>query len=239
MKLLQKLLITVFSITSATLVNASPWVDDYEALLQKYVVKDGVKYSKWKKNEADLASLKSITEQIGDAKVSGSKEEQKAFYINAYNAWVLQQALNRWPTKSVFPNGKGDFFTKKQIKVNRRKMSFNELEKQIIFGKFFDSRIHFAINCASEGCPPLSNKAFRASNLDSHLDELTKTYVNSGGISYSKGKITASSIFLWYENDFKKSSGSVIKFVNEYRDEKLPKKKVTYYPYSWNVNAKK
>lgn len=238
MKSLNTFLAIGLCLASATIATAAPWSGKYDELLKKYVTKDGVKYAKWKANANDLASLKSITKQIGDSKPSGSTDEQKAFYINAYNAWILDQVLERWPTKSILPNGIGEFFTAKQIKVNKRRMSFNNLEKKIIFKKFPDARIHFALNCGSKGCPPLANSAFKGENLSDHLDKLTKKFINSkAGVLFSKNKVTASSIFDWYEKDFVKDSGSVIKFINKYRKEDIPQRRINYSEYSWDVNA--
>ena len=96
--------------------------------------------------------------------VSGfSKQEQLAFYINAYNAWILHEALGKYPTKSV-KDLLFTFFTGQRIKVAGEKMSFNHLEKDIIRPKFGEPRVHCALNCASRSCPPSIGSLSRRTN---------------------------------------------------------------------------
>ena len=137
------------------------WIDTYNNLLAKYVIDSGVKYAAWKNNPADMKAIQDVVDGIANQKISGlSKKEQLAFYLNAYNAWILHEALGKYPTKSV-KDLLFTFFTSPRIKVAGEKMSFNHLEKDIIRRKFGDPRVHFALNCASRSCPPLNREGFR------------------------------------------------------------------------------
>jgi hypothetical protein len=222
--------------------ESDDWVENYDRLLAKYVIPAGVKYSEWKKNAGDMQSLQGVVNSIAAANISemGNKE-QLAFYINAYNAWILHQALGKYPTKSV-KDPLFTFFTGKRIKVAGEEMSFNRLEKDIIRVKFGEPRIHFALNCASRSCPPLDQKAFRADGLETQMEKLGKVFINlEKGVKYSADKKSAelSRIFDWYQDDFK-NAGGVITFINKRRSPPLPNDvKISYQEYDWALNEVK
>ena len=230
---------------SITFVGAdqSPrWIDTYQKLLSKYVTSSGVRYATWKADPADMAAIQQVVDGIAQEKVSGmNKKEQLAFYINAYNAWILHEALGKYPTKSV-KDLLFTFFTGQRIKVAGEPMSFSHLEKDIIRPKFGDPRVHFALNCASQSCPPLNPEPFRADQLDTQLEKLAVAFVNSPkGVDYSPAKKSAalSAIFDWYKDDFKAAGGPVA-FINKRRSEPLPNDaKITYQKYNWSLNEAK
>ena len=222
--------------------EASPqWINTYNTLLAKYVTSSGVKYGAWKNNAADMQAIQQVVDAIGQAKISGSKSERLAFYLNAYNAWILHEALGKYPTKSV-KDLLFTFFTGQRIKVGGEAMSFNHLEKDIIRPKFNEPRIHFALNCASRSCPPLNPEAFRADKLDGQLEQLAVAFVNSPrGVDYSASKKTAalSAIFNWYKDDFK-AAGGPLAFINKRHNPSLPNDtKITYQDYDWSLNQAK
>ena len=223
--------------------DTSPkWIGTYNTLLAKYVTSSGVKYAAWKNDAADMQAIQNVVDGIASEKLSGlSKKEQLAFYLNAYNAWILREALAKYPTKSV-KDLLFTFFTGQRIKVAGEPMSFNHLEKDIIRPKFNEPRIHFALNCASRSCPPLNPEAFRADKLDSQLERLSVAFVNSSrGVDYSSEKKAAalSAIFNWYKDDFK-SVGGPIAFINQRRSLPLPNDvKITYQNYDWSLNEVK
>ncbi len=221
--------------------ETSGWVSDYNRLLGKYVTTSGVRYAEWKKNPADMKSLQAVVDAIGQEKISslGSKE-QLAFYINAYNAWILHEALEKYPTSSV-KDLFFTFFTSKRIKVAGEQTSFNSLEKDTIRGKFSNPNVHFALNCASRSCPPLNREAFDAGKLDGQFDRLSTAYVNSdNGVRLSADGKTAelSQIFDWYKDDFK--NGGPIAFINKRRSKPIPDgAKISYQKYNWSLNEAK
>ncbi len=222
--------------------HSPKWIETYHQLLGKYVTNDGVKYAAWKADPADLASLQQVVDGIARQKVSGlNKKEQLAFYLNAYNAWILHEALGKYPTKSV-KDLLFTFFTGQRIKVAGEPMSFNHLEKDIIRPKFSDPRVHFALNCASRSCPPLQPEAFRGEKLDDQLDTLTRDFINSPkGVDYQPATRTArlSAIFDWYKDDFKTDGGPVA-FINQRRTPPLPNDtRIEYQKYDWSLNEAK
>jgi hypothetical protein len=229
----------LFASVSASRAETSPqWISTYNTLLAKYVTSSGVKYGTWKNNAADMQGIQQVVGAIGREKISGDNSGQLAFYLNAYNAWILHEALGKYPTKSV-KDLLFTFFTGQRIKVAGEPMSFNHLEKDIIRPKFGEPRVHFALNCASRSCPPINPEAFRADKLDGQLEKLARAFVNSPkGVDYSAEKKTAalSAIFNWYKDDFKAAGGPVA-FINKRRNPSLPNDaKITYQEYDWSLN---
>jgi hypothetical protein len=218
------------------------WLTTYGDLLSKYVTNSGVRYAAWKNTPADMQAIEQVVEAIAQEKVSGlNKSEQLAFYINAYNAWILHEALAKYPTTSV-KDLLFTFFFSKRIKVAGEKMSFDTLEKDIIRKKFNEPRVHFALNCASRSCPPLNPEPFRGEKLDAQLEKVSVVFVNSRrGVDYNREKNTAalSAIFNWYKDDFKAVAGPLA-FINQRRTPPLPNDiKITYQDYDWSLNEAK
>jgi hypothetical protein len=217
----------------------SDWVASYNTLLGKYVASGGVKYAEWKANAGDMQAINDVVDGISKENVSAlGKQQQLAFYINAYNAWILHEALGKYPTKSV-KDALFTFFTGKRITVAGQQMSFNALEKDTIRSKFNDPRVHFALNCASRSCPPLSRQAFTSGNLEGQFETLAKGYVNSDkGVRYNAAAKTAelSKIFDWYKDDFK-GEGGPLAFINKRRSAQIAADaKISYQDYDWGLN---
>ena len=237
--------VVVFLLTLAATGRAeqSPrWIETYNRLLNKHVTDTGVKYAAWKNSPADMQAIQEVVNGIAQTKVAGLNEkEQLAFYINAYNAWILHEALAKYPTKSV-KDPLFTFFLSKRIKVAGEQMSFNDLEKGIIRRKFNEPRVHFALNCASRSCPSLNREAFRGDKLDPQLEKLAVAFINSQkGVDYMSEKKTAalSKIFDWYKDDFK-GAGGPMSFINNRRRPPLPNDtKITYQDYDWSLNEAK
>jgi len=228
-------------LASSAFSQTSAWVPEYGRLLNKYATPNGVKYSAWKANAADLQALQGVVDAIAAENVSSlGQKEQLAFYLNAYNAWILHQALEKYPTKSI-KDALFTFFTGKRIKVAGQQTSFKRLEDDVIRAKFNEPRIHVALNCASQSCPPLLGEPFRADKLEAQFEKLAKGFVNSErGVRLSADKKTAelSQIFEWYKDDFK--GGGVLEFINKRRATPLPADvKISYQKYDWALNDAK
>lgn len=238
-------LLICFAISIAAVVPAfaqkSDWMASYNSLLGKYATSSGVKYAEWKANAADMQTIQSVVDGIAKENASAmDKKQQLAFYCNAYNAWILHEALEKYPTKSV-KDALFTFFTSKRITVAGQQTSFKALEDNVI-RKLGDPRIHFALNCASRSCPPLSRQAFTSGNLEGQFEALAKGYVNSDrGVRYNVGTKSAelSKIFDWYKDDFKGDGGAVA-FINKRRSTAIPADaKISYQDYDWGLNEAK
>jgi hypothetical protein len=244
MKTTLGLLLAILLLPFTLHAKVGDWQKDYDALLKKYVVDGSVRYGAWKGNADDMAAIEKVTTAIGNESPKGlSRDEQLAFYINAYNAWTIKLVLDRYPLKSVRDHSPlFGMFTQKNIRLGGTKMSLNHLEKQLILKQFKDSRVHFAVNCASKSCPPLNTKAYDAETLNKELNERTKAFtLDSLGVQESKDgkKVKVSSIFKWYDDDFK-GEGGAVEFINKNRGDALPSDaKVEYQEYDWTLNEAK
>ena len=238
-------LLAFIAMTMAT-ARGQSWVTEYDSLLQRYVTESGVDYQAWHQSRTDRDALKSVVTGIGRQTLKTLSNDAKlAFYLNAYNAWILQRILDSYPTKG--PGGGGfigrtRFFRSKSLQVASRTTSFHLLENEIIRPQFSEPRIHFALNCASRSCPPLHNRAFRAESLDQTLEDLTRRFINHNprGIrSSGNDEIQISKIFDWYEVDFGGADG-VIAFINRYRVLPFsPKIRIRHQDYQWTLNQSK
>ncbi len=237
----KSLLALLLTLALVSVSRAEAWTEDYNRLLAKYVTVGGVKYAAWHENAQDRAALGKVVEDIAKEKPAGGKDEKLAFYINAYNANVLNGVLEKYPIKSIRDIAPlFGFFTQSRITVSGEKMSLNHLEKDVIHG-FDEPRMHFVLNCASASCPPLLAKAFTADNLKEEMDSAATNFLNKNkrGIEVSDDgkKAEASKIFDWYEGDFQ-ASGGVLAFINKYRKPPLPAAaKITFQNYDWSLNA--
>ena len=225
--------------TAESFAQSGDWTAEYGRLLGKYATSNGVRYGAWKSNAADVQALQKVVDAIAMQNVSSlGQKEQLAFYLNAYNAWIVHEVLEKYPTKSI-KDALFTFFTGKRIKVAGEEMSFNRLEKEIIIPRFKEPRIHAALNCASQSCPPLLSEPFRADKVDAQLERLAKGFVNSErGVRVSSDNKSAavSKIFDWYKDDFA-AGGGAVGFINKRRSPPLPNDiKINYQDYDWGLN---
>lgn len=178
-----------------------------------------------------------------------NRGEQKAYWINLYNAQTVKIILDHYPVKTIrdidispgfFSNGPWDA---KLLNIEGEEISLNDIEHRILRPIFKDNRVHYALNCASLGCPDLQPVAFTAENTENLLEEGAREYINSPrGAQFNDGKLTVSSIYKWFMEDFGGSEEGVIRHLRKYAGEELARKLGTYdngirYQYDWSLNA--
>ena len=213
----------------------------FNDLLQKNVTEDGiVDYKSLKENEAKLDNYITYLEKTSPEK-SWSENKQKAFWINAYNAYTVKLILENYPLKSIMnikKKGK-DAWNIPFAKVGNKTYTLNHIEHEILRKNFNDPRIHVGVNCASGSCPQLGNFAFTEQNYETKTNKLMKKFVNDTSRNkISKKKVQISSIFDWFKGDFTEN-GSVIDYLNKYSDIKISSKaKISYLKYDWTLNGK-
>lgn len=208
---------------------------DANSFFLKHVEGDKVNY----KTAKESGSLYSLIKTISDANLENATPEQKkAFYINAYNLYVIKKVVDKYPLSSV--KDVGGFFDGKKITVAGEQLTLNDLEKEKLIKVTNDARLHFVLVCGAVGCPPIINKAYLPSTLDSQLDAQTKKALNSPEFlkfDVQNNKAELSQIFNWYAADFGKSKENVLAFINKYRALKIPESvKISYYGYDWLLN---
>lgn len=166
-------------------------------------------------------------------------EAQKlAYWINAYNAYVLFAITERPAMRSV-ADEKANFFYFTEYVLGGEELSLYALENDIVRERFQEPRIHFALNCASAGCPELPAEAFVPGRLEEQLTEETHAFCADRGKveEASDGVVRMSKIFDWYEDDFE-AAGGAIAFCRARGREDLPADaKLEFIPYDWTLNA--
>lgn len=171
-----------------------------------------------------------------------SSDERLAFLINAYNAFTVKLVVDNYPVNSI-----------KEIApwyTNPWKMTFIDLlgeevhldhiEHVLIRENFDEPRIHFAVNCASLGCPSLFQKAFIGEKLDRQLEAATKHFIlnnHKNDFDNKSGKLLVSRVFKWYSEDFEKSHTTIEKFIRKYIAISEEKEiGLEYLDYNWSLN---
>lgn len=225
--------------------DKAPSHEIWNNLLKKNVSVDGkVNYKGFIKDSAELNRyLKLLTNNPPNEK-KWSANEQKAFWINAYNAFTVKLVTNYYPLKSIkdigskiqipFVNTPWDV---KFIFIGNEKMDLNTIEHGQLRKKFDDPRIHFVIVCASKSCPTLLNEAFDPVNLDQQLDNQARVFLkDSFRNKISENNPQLSKLFDWYKMDFTKNE-SFTNFLNKYSTVKInANAKITYLDYDWGLN---
>jgi hypothetical protein len=221
---------------------AAPDYSGYARLLDAYVSEGGVDYNTWAGNANDVAALDQFLGEMSAVKIADlSPSEQKAFYINLYNAGMLQAVFRNYPLKSVKQIGFLPFsiFKKNFIRLGDRKLSLDTIEKEILLKDYFDPRIHFAVNCASESCPPLRAEPYCGPHLDAQLDEQTRLFAESpraARVDSQRKRIAFSELFKWYADDFGVENPAA--FLNRYRKVLLPLDYAKdWIDYDWSLNS--
>jgi len=139
-----------------------------------------------------------------------NNKEQLAFLINAYNAWTVALVLTAYPDiKSIKDTGSLFFspWYKAFIPLLGKIRSLDDIEHNLIrgSGRYNDPRIHFAVNCASIGCPALRTEAYSGDRLNAQLEEQTRLFLSDRSRNRLQGGVLkVSSIFKWYREDFEK-----------------------------------
>jgi hypothetical protein len=222
-------------------VSSNAQTSIFNSLLQKHVDKQGnVDYKGLKTDEATLNTYIDYLAATSPEK-SWSVNKQKAFWINAYNAYTIQLILDNYPLKSITKiKKKGKTAWKIPFaKVGNEVYTLDHIEHKILRKDVFDPKIHVGVNCASISCPKLANIAFTEENIEAELTRLMKEFINDASKNkLSEKKVQISSIFDWFKDDFSKN-GSVIDYVNTFSEMEINSNaKITYLKYDWSLNSK-
>ena len=198
---------------------------------------------------ADRKVLAHYLEALSVVPISRYKrDEQLAYWINLYNALTVKVILDHYPVKSIrdidispgwFSFGPWD---KKLIKVENEWLSLNDIEHRILRPIWRDARIHYAVNCASFGCPNLAPTAYNAETMEGSLTEAARTYINHPrGVSIEGGRLYVSTIYEWFVEDFGGNEKGVLDHIRHHANPKLAKRLAKFaaiegYRYDWGLN---
>lgn len=224
----------LFLAFSCATLLATPSHKAWDQLLQKYVSASGkVNYKGFQQSKTKLnAYLDELAKN--PVQDNWSKAEKMAYWINAYNAFTVKLITDNYPITSITKLHNGKPWDVKWIQLGDKTYSLNAIENDILRPQFKDARIHFAINCAAQSCPPLLNRAWTAENLDKYLNQQAKAFINN--LTFNKistNEVQLSKIFEWYAEDF----GNLVAFLNKYATTKInANAKIKYVEYDWALN---
>jgi hypothetical protein len=177
-----------------------------------------------------------------------NRDQQLAYWINLYNALTVQVVLDHYPVDSIRDiNISPGLFTigpwdKTLISIEGEDLTLNDIEHRILRPIWRDPRIHYAVNCASIGCPDLRDRAYPATGIDKLLDQAATAYVNDPrGVSVVDGKVSVSKIYDWFIEDFGGSEETVLRHLQQYAAPELAARleaigKLSDVHYDWSIN---
>lgn len=177
-----------------------------------------------------------------------ARPEQRAFWINLYNALTVETVLAHYPVSSIrdirispglFASGP---WGRKLARVAGEALSLDDIEHRILRPIWSDPRIHYAVNCASLGCPDLQDEPYSAARTDAQLDAAASAFVNHPrGVSLENGRLRISSIYDWFRDDFGGDDAAVIAHLARHAGPDLRARlggvaRVSGYFYDWALN---
>lgn len=254
-------MLRAFGFVVAVTLGASPTLAQapdhtaWDALLKTYVKPgangvNNVDYAAFKKNShQDLKAYLADLADVDPTKLG--PEDAYAYYVNLYNAKTIDIVLDHYPVKSIkdislggglLAAVTGGPWKAKVVEVNGKALSLDDIEHGILRKDYDDPRVHYAVNCASIGCPNLAAEAYTGDRLNAQLDAGARAYVNDRrGFSFDGDTLTASSIYNWFSEDFGGTEQGVIAHAKKYAAPALAEKlnavtSIDGYEYDWALN---
>ena len=175
---------------------------------------------------AELERYISTLEAIPVSRLN--RGEQRAYWINLYNAVTTRIVLDHYPVRSIrdISLGPGLFslgpWDARVVRAEGERLSLNDIEHGILRPIWHDPRLHYALNCASISCPSIQPVAFTAENTERLLEEGARAYINDRrGVRIENGRLIVSSIYLWYHADFGSGEAAVLDHLKRYAAPEL------------------
>ncbi|MEE8340534.1 MAG: DUF547 domain-containing protein [Candidatus Neomarinimicrobiota bacterium] len=233
--------------SSADLQNS---YESFNNVLQTFSNNGTVDYTSLRTDPFNLEKFITFINNVSPASHPGlfSESDEKAYWINVYNALAIKTIIDNPDVSSIreISWGMGAFWRNKFV-VGGKKMTLNHIEHKILRKKYQDPRIHFAINCASNSCPPIGNRIVTGGNLDEQLDLKTYNFINDPSnvrIDHTKKEVHLSRIFKWYKKDFTKKHEDLLSYIFGFMDdisinqdaEIVKTYQIIYNKYDWSLN---
>ena len=199
---------------------------------------------------ADRAALEAYLAALAATRVTAlGRGEQRAFWINLYNALTVRVVLDHYPVDSIrdidiSPGLLADGpWGATLIAVEGEPLSLDDIEHRILRPIWHDPRLHYVVNCASLGCPDLPPQAVTAENAEQVLDAAARGYINHPrGVAFdADGEPVVSSLYAWYGEDFGGSDAAIIDHLARYADPALAARlagadEIADDAYDWTLN---
>ena len=182
--------------------------------------------------EVDTAGRAALDSYLGDLTAipisAYGRNEQMAYWINLYNVLTVRVVLDHYPVRSIrdidispglFSDGP---WGRKLVEVEGEPVSLDDIEHRILRPIWRDPRIHYAVNCASIGCPDLAAEPYRGDALEAQLTRAARAYVNHPrGVAINDGKLIVSKIYTWFRRDFGDGDSDVLRHLKAYAEPGL------------------
>ncbi|WP_120495737.1 DUF547 domain-containing protein [Kiloniella sp. EL199] len=239
-----------FNTESTETVNQNEWA----TFIQKYREEnyDGIaRIAYHRVSFEDRLALKEHLKYLQGIQVSNlNRNQQLAYWINLYNATTVNLILEHMPVESIrdinispglFASGP---WGKKLLRIEGEKVSLNDIEHGILRPGWKDPRIHYALNCASLGCPDLPKEVITAVEHDAQLTAAARRFIDhSRAVSIGENnEAIVSSIYVWFKEDFGGSDAAVLDHLRTYaskeRQKELMKiRSIENHTYDWGLNS--
>lgn len=224
----------------------------WDQLLKQYVDDNGrVDYRGWKASPQAVASLKAYLGRLstGDRARPASNEATLAYWINAYNAVTVQGILDEYPTTSIRNHTAKlwgyNIWKNLKLHTGGETINLDSIEHQVL-RKMKEPRIHFAIVCASIGCPRLLNQAYAADRLEEQLATNSRDFFSrSQNFQVSGNRVKLSAILDWFGEDFGPNQQAQLRAIAPYAPASAQtllhsgNARVSYLTYDWGINEQK
>ena len=219
----------------------------WQGILNDYLIQhpEGNRFNYKKVSSQDKQALKKYLKQLTTIDPrTYNKKEQKAYWINLYNALTVDLILTHYPIKSITKIGSWWRFgpwDETATHIASQNLTLNDIEHRILRPLWQDKRIHYAVNCASLGCPDLSHQAYTGANTELLLEAQAERFIQQEkGVNWVDGKLVLSRIYEWYATDFG-NRNELISHLRQYSTKKQQKRLLNYtgtqeYQYDWNLN---
>jgi len=219
----------------------------WDALLKKHVVLlDGGKASRvdYGGMARDRDALRKYLDQLASLRAMDFEKlqppEQIAFLINAYNAFMVEKVLTRYPDiRSVWDFGKvfGNPFRDRFFKLFGQPLSLDDIEHGTLRKNYREPRIHYAVNCASIGCPMLREEAYVGERLEQQLEEQALRFLSDRSRNrYRDGRLEVSKIFDWYGEDFQPRERYFQRYAAALGMPAGAAPPISFLDYDWSLN---
>ncbi len=230
-------------------IDHSPW----NAMLQKYVDQRGmVDYKSWKAAAADTKALDDYLSQLSYSNGQGNEAEKLAYWINAYNALTVKGILREYPTSSIRNHTAKvigyNIWKNLKLVSSGKPTSLDSMEHEIL-RKMGEPRIHFAIVCASIGCPRLLNEAYVPEKLDVQLTVNAQAFFADPGkfrMDANRRAFSVSPILQWFGEDFGPNTSAQLKRIAAWLPDTNAQQlaaagtgTMSYLEYDWGLNDRK
>ncbi|NHK26649.1 DUF547 domain-containing protein [Parvularcula flava] len=231
--------------------SADAGEETYSRFLDTFVVEQGPGVTSVRYGEVTDKDRDALKAWIESQAVAGPPEDRDAafaWWVNLYNAVTLDVVLDNYPVDSIrdirFGFGlRPGPWREDLVAVNGEAMSLDDIEHGTLREEWDEPRVHFAVNCASIGCPALLPEPFAAETLETQLDTATRAFVNSGrAVQVDEGgDLILSSIFQWYGEDFGDNDRAILDWLRFYAEGDTAamldgRRKIDGYAYDWSLN---